>query len=256
MNSAVEFPNLPISSKEIIIGEKYADILGIPLKKQGLNPIFVPDNPLVDKRLSGHADLSVLHMGGERLCLASYLKGSSFSESMIKLGFELLYPEIDQRSLYPADAQMNLCICGEYLICNPRTADEDIVHYLTNDFGLKPVKCRQGYTKCSVCVVERGAIITADKGVAAAASKAGIDVLLISAGGVVLDGFEQGFIGGAAFKTRREVLAFTGHLDKHPDRESILNFIDCHGVKPIYLTDRPLFDIGSGLPITETGGSQ
>lgn len=82
-----------------------------------------------------------------------------------------------------------------------------------------------------------------------------MDVLLISASGVELEGFDCGFIGGAAFKLSRETLAFTGRLNGHPDRDAILSFLDSRGVRSTYLTDRPLFDIGSGLPITETDGS-
>ena len=252
--TAVKEPNLPEQAREIIIGEKYSDILREPLKKHGIIPIFVPDNPHVDKRLSGHADLSVLHIGGENICLASYLKGSSFSRSLEEAGFQLFYPSIVQSAVYPGDAQLNMCICGDRLIYNPRTGDNNIADYLTISLGLKPVVCRQGYTKCSVCVVDRGAIITADRGIAAASIKSGLDVLLISAGGVVLDGFDQGFIGGAAFKISQKILAFTGHLDEHPDREAILSFLGSRGVRPLYLTERQLFDIGSGLPVTETGG--
>lgn len=253
--NAVKYSNLPRKAELVIIGEKYSDILNEPLKKLGVTPIFVPDNPYVDNRLSGHADLSVLHTGGEGLWLAPYLKCTGFSRALEKMGFQIFYPDIVQSATYPGDAQLNLCICGDKLIYNQRTAAQEIEKYLTNICGLETINSRQGYTKCSVCIVDRGAIITADKGIAEASKKVGMDVLLISAGGVELEGFYCGFIGGAAFKLSREVLAFTGHLDKHPDRDAILSFLDSRGVRPTYLTDRPLFDIGSGLPITETDGS-
>lgn len=249
---AVKQPNLPVSAKEIIIGEKYADILGHPLIKRGIVPVFVPDNPQVDKRLSGHADLSVLHTGGERIWLAPYLRGSNFPLFLEERGFKITYPNIVQRPMYPEDARLNVCICGGHLIYNQHTAAKDIAQYLTNKLKLKVINCRQGYTKCSVCVVDREAIITSDRGIAVALRKSGLDVLLISAEGVELDGFGCGFIGGAAFKLCTDVLAFTGRLDEHPDRAAILSFLDSHKVKPLYLTDRPIFDIGSGLPITET----
>lgn len=249
--NAVESPNLPLKAEHIIIGEKYSGILTLPLKKLGITALYVPDNPHVDPRLSGHADLSVFHGGGERLWLAPYLKDSSFSATLEKLGFKLSYTEIAQSEAYPGDAQLNMCICGDKLIYNPRTAAYNIADFLTINAGLEPVKCRQGYSKCAVCVVDRGAIITADRGIAAASKKAGLDVLLISPEGVSLEGFDCGFIGGAAFKISREVLAFTGRLDKHPDREAILSFLDRYKVEPLYLTEAPIFDIGSGLAITE-----
>ena len=167
------------------------------------------------------------------------------------MGFKLSYSEIAQSEAYPGDAQLNMCICGDKLIYNPRTAAHNIADFLTISAGLEPIKCRQGYSKCAVCVVDRGSIITADRGIAAASKKAGLDVLLISSEGVSLEGFYCGFIGGAAFKISREVLAFTGRLDRHPDRGAILDFLAKHKVEPLYLTDAPVFDIGSGLAITE-----
>ena len=249
--NAVESANLPGQAESIIIGEKYSHILTAALEKLGINTVPVPDNPDVDPRLSGHADLSVLHGGGERLWLAPYLRGSSFSASLEKMGFKISYPGIVQSGAYPQDAQLNMCICGERLIYNPRTGARDIAEYLTSVCGLEPVVCRQGYSKCAVCVVNRGAIITTDRGVAEATRKAGLEVLLISPEGVLLEGFDWGFIGGAAFKISRDVLAFTGRLERHPDRGAILDFLAKHKVEPLYLTDAPVFDIGSGLPITE-----
>ena len=216
--NAVEWANLPLQAESLIIGEKYSKILTQPLEKLGINVILVPNNPNVDPRLSGHADLSLLHGGGDRLWLAPYLKGSGFSKALEGMGFRLLYPDMAQSSLYPEDAQLNMCICGDKLIYNPRTGARDIAEYLTISLGLQPVVCRQGYSKCAVCVVDRGAIITADRGAAAASKKAGLDVLLISPEGVGLKGFDWGFIGGAAFKISSNILAFTGRLDEHPDR--------------------------------------
>ena len=251
MSRAVEFPNLPQRAETIIIGEKYSGILYEPLKRLGIITISVPGNPYVDPRLSGHADLSVFHEGWKRLWLAPYLKDSSFSTALEEMGFKLSYPDIVQSMVYPGDAQLNMCICGDKLIYNPRTAVYNIAEFLTFSVGLEPVKCRQGYSKCAVCVVDSGAIITADRGIAAASEKAGLDVLLISPEGVSLEGFDCGFIGGAAFKISREAMAFTGRLDQHPDRGVIMNFLAKHKVEPLYLTDAPVFDIGSGLAITE-----
>lgn len=249
--NAVEWANLPRQVESLIIGEKYSRILTPSLEKLGINVVLVSNNPNVDIRLSGHADLSVLHGGGEMLWLAPYLKGSGFSKALEGMGFRLLYPDIVQRPAYPGDAQLNMCICGDKLIYNPCTGARDIAEYLTNFRGLEPVACRQGYSKCAVCVVDRGAIITADRGIAAAAKRAGLEMLLISPEGVFLEGFDWGFIGGAAFKISSDTLAFTGRLDEHPDRGEILSFLDRRRVEPLYLTDAPVFDIGSGLPITE-----
>lgn len=246
----VKNPNLPEMAEAVIIGEKYSSLLTNPLKNQGIEPIFVPNNALVDPRLSGHADLSVLHRGGDRLWLAPHLRGSGFADRLSAMGFVLDYPDMQQSDAYPADAQLNLCFCGQFVICNPNVIPSEIVDYLTIS-EYKIVNCRQGYARCSICVVDEGAIITADRGIGDAAKRAGMDILLIEPGYIALEGFSSGFIGGAAFKISQSKLAFTGKLDGHKNKNEVFDFLKCHGIEPIFLTEMPVFDIGSGIPILE-----
>ena len=247
---AVEKPNLPKMADTILIGEKYFELLQKPLEKLGIKALSVPDNAFVDPRLAGHADLSVLHGGGEMLWLAPHLRGSDFADQLRDMGFALDYPDISQSAAYPGDAQLNVCICGKYAICNKFIVPTEIVNYLTSR-GFEIVDCGQGYAKCSACVVDEGSIITADRGIEAAARKAGLDVLLIEPGYISLDGFTFGFIGGSSFKISRSKLAFTGTLDAHPNRDEILRFLVKHEIETVYLTEKPAFDIGSGIPLIE-----
>ena len=247
---AVEKPNLPEMADTVLIGEKYFELLGKPLEKLGINAISVPDNGFVDPRLSGHGDLSVLHTGENVLWLAPHLRESDFADQLRAMGFALDYPDIFQSPVYPGDAQLNICICGKYAFCNKSFVPKVIADHLTNS-GFETVDCGQGYAKCSVCVVDEGAIITADRGIGTAARGVGLDVLLIEPGYIVLDGFNCGFIGGSSFKISRGKLAFTGSLNEHPSKNDISSFLRTHEVEAVFLTERPIFDIGSGIPIIE-----
>lgn len=247
----VETPNLPVCASTVIIGEKYCNILQNGIKSLGINALFMPDNPYVDPRLSGHADLSVLHLGGNRLLLAPYLKRSSFSQQLEDRGFDIRFADIEQSALYPNDAQMNVCILGNKVIYNPKTVPDTIVKYLTIENGAIQISSRQGYSRCSVCVVNDNAIITADEGICRSAKAHGIDVLKIMPGYIDLPGFDYGFVGGASFKISDTKLAFTGGLDRHPDAEQIIEFTSLHNVDIVYITDKPAFDIGGAIPITE-----
>ena len=251
MMKFVENPNLPVCADIVIIGEKYCKILQNGIKNLGINALFMPDNPYVDPRLSGHADLSVLHLGGDRLLLAPYMKGSSFSRQLEDRGFDIQFADIEQSALYPNDAQMNVCILGNKVIYNPQTGSDAIVKYITIGNGAIQVSSRQGYSRCSVCVVNDNAIITADEGICRSAKAHGIDVLKIRPGYIDLPGFDYGFIGGASFKLSDTKLAFTGGLDKHPDAERIIEFASLHNIDIVYITDNPAFDIGGAVPITE-----
>ena len=247
---AVKKPNLPERADTILIGEKYIELLESPLEKLGINAVPIPGNCFVDPRLSGHGDLSVLHMGEDMLWLAPHLRGSDFADQLRAMGFSLDYPDIAQSAVYPGDAQLNVCICGKSAICSKPIVPPEIIRQLTSS-GLEIINCRQGYAKCSVCIVTETAIITADRGVEDEARGVGLDVLLIVPGYIALDGFNFGFIGGSSFKISKGELAFTGSLDTHPSKNKILSFLNIHEVEAIYLTERPIFDIGSGIPITE-----
>ena len=247
----VETPNLPVCVDTVIIGEKYCNILQNGVENLGINVLPMPANPYVDARLSGHADLSVLHLGGNRLLLAPYLKGSSFSQQLRNIGADFQFADIEQSALYPNDAQMNVCILGNKVIYNPKTVSDAIVKYLTIGDRAIQVSSRQGYSRCSVCVVNDNAIITADEGICRSAEAHGIDVLKIRPGYIDLLGFDYGFIGGASFKISDTKLVFTGRLDSHPDAECIIEFASLHNVKIVYITDKPAFDIGGALPIIE-----
>jgi len=101
-----------------------------------------------------------------------------------------------------------------------------------------------------VCKVSENAIITADKSIAYESDKHGIDVLLINPGNIILDGFEYGFIGGATFLINK-ALYFTGSIDAFPENEKkkMLEFISSHNVEIRFLSDNPVFDIGSAIII-------
>lgn len=251
MAEFVSSPNLPSRSDTVILGGKYSVILEKPLNKLGIDVIKVPDNPCVDERLSGHADLSVFHRGGKELLLAPYLKGSKFAESMQSRGFAVYFADIVQQAEYPLDAQLNCCVFGKNILAVPGLSCAEIVNYFTSVKGYRMIACKQGYARCSVCVVDEKSVITADRGIAAAARKNGIDVLVIRPGFIALDGFPYGFIGGTAFKIAKDTLAFTGTLDQHPDKAAIDQFLAVRKIKPVYITQYPIFDIGGALPVTE-----
>ncbi len=232
--------------KYAVFGEKYRDFIENRLNSIGIVPIGLPDNPDVDPRLSGHADLSLLYLGEKRFLAAPYLRNlTGFIEKMDEIGADLSFIEQQGRG-YPQEAGLNICICGDRLICNPKTADNSAISALKN---LKMIPVKQGYSRCAVCVVNDHAVITADHGVAEALRKQDIDVLEICAGNIRLDGYDYGFIGGASFALGNGVLAFTGHLHEHPDAEGIYAFLDKYSVTPVILSDAPIFDIGSAVII-------
>ena len=240
----VKKPHLPQGRVyQLILGEKYEKVLSGSLLRRNITPIWLNSNKYVDERLSGHCDLMAVHLGGNVLAVQSDIARDCELINNVKL----MQTAPPKRPEYPYDAGLNICIVGDKLIYNPKSADPNIISKIS---GIT-LSCKQGYTKCSVCVVDENSIITADDKIAATASVAGMNVLRISEKITALDGFEHGFIGGASFKINRNEMAFTGIINDSTERRHIECFLNERGVRAVYLTYEPLFDIGSAIPITE-----
>lgn len=244
MEKFVDIPHLPNGRvSRLILGEKYKKVLETPLLEQNITPIWLKSNGFVDRRLSGHCDLMAVHMAKNELSVIENNANDCLDINNIKLN---IIPNMQQPQ-YPYDASLNFCIVGKHVIFNPKTANIELIDSL----GLTKLECKQGYTKCSVCVADENSIITSDNAIANIVLHAGLDVLKISNNIVALDGFEYGFIGGASFKINKTQLAFTGMIEDKTERYRIESFLSERGINPVYLTDRRIFDIGSAIPLTE-----
>lgn len=248
MPNFVKSPNLPARNvTAAAVGEDYAEEIAAALCTFGVKILCCPNNPNVDIRLRSHIDLSVFHIGGNRLLLSRTLLGSSFEAELNSMGAETLSADSYLSSEYPQDSALCVLSNGELLFHNLKFSDK----HLLNNTNVKKINVKQGYAKCAVCFVNETAAMTADRGLSSVMKAVGMDVLEISPVGIELKGYNEGFIGGAAFKIAPDKLAFTGKLDSHPDKQSIFDFLLRHEVEPIFLSERCIFDIGSVIPLTE-----
>lgn len=240
----VEKPHLPQGrARQLILGEKYKSVLEDTFFSRNIEPIWLENNDFVDVRLSGHCDLMAAHLGNNILAVQ---EGTARDCENIH-NIELIRIPAPTKPKYPHDAALNFCIVGDKLIYNPKTADASAIDRLK----LNLLACRQGYAKCSVCVVDEASIITADNKIAQIALGAGMSVLYVKEDLAALDGFEHGFIGGASFKISRNEMAFTGVINDADEKRRIESFLNERGINAVYLTSERLFDIGSAIPIIE-----
>ena len=248
----IKTPHLPKGEvRHIIIGEKYRNLLENALFENNLEPIWMPDNPYADERLSGHADLSVNKFSENGAILSEYLQNSELFERLSALGYSIILSKNAEKPEYPYDAGLNVCQISDKLIYNNRTICEVLNNQLEGIISNR-IDCRQGYTKCSVCIVIENSIITSDRVIADKTKAFGMDVVLTDNSIVELSGFDHGFIGGAAFKLSEFKIAFTGTIESSTEKNAIENFLHEHGIEAVYLTENKLFDIGSAILITES----
>ena len=145
---------------------------------------------------------------------------------------------------YPHDIAYNCALVGNNLFCNEKYTDEVILDYCKNN-GIKIINTKQGYAKCSICIVSDNAIITADESIYYVASKNNIDVLKTENNGIVLDGYDEGFFGGATGLLEKDLLCVNGNIELHKDYVRIKNFCAKYGVNILSLSDDRIYDIGS-----------
>ena len=245
MSYYVITPHLPKRKVGLMaIGKRYAPRLAAPLRKLGVDVLWLPDAPDTDSHLAGHADLSMIHLGAELVVTGC---GDDIVNNLTNRGFKAIRTEGPGNS-YPEDCTLNACIVGSKLIHRLDVTSRTVLGALPY---CEKINVAQGYAKCCTCVVDESSIITSDRGIATAVSDKDIDVLLIAPGYIELEGFDYGFIGGASFKLSADSMAFTVRLDAHPDYHNIISFLTDRGIRPVFLTSGTAFDIGSALPLTE-----
>lgn len=226
-----------MQSRQLIIGEKYRSRLETCFD----NVIWLPDNPDIDPRLSGHADLSVFSPGDSTLFAADYLRSFSFPVNTSII-------ESKQSEKYPNDVQLNVCTVGNKAILNLNYAAGEIVDFLES-CNYELIDVAQGYSRCCTLKVSDDSIITSDESICRAASRHDLNVLKISQGYIELDGFDYGFIGGCGFLYDRCTLLLTGSIQTHPDSDRISSFCANLGIHIEEMTNGKLFDIGGIISI-------
>ena len=189
-----------------------------------------------------HPDIYFFELDAKTIIHAPSV-GGRYLSVLRENGQNLIRGSRDPQGEYPKTALYNALRVGNAVLCNPDCIDNTVFNEIKKR-NLKIIKVSQGYTRCSVLKVNEKALITADKGIAAGAREAGIEVLLIPPGAVHLPGEKYGFIGGAYGKTRSGKLIFLGDFKLHPDSEAIENFLFEHSVLYIGVEGLPLYDAG------------
>ncbi len=216
----VSAPNLPAGrAAALLLGEAYLDALTPPLTALGISVLPVPVCKKLQKAEQSHIDLIVHHLGKNRLVVQrDCVQQLAFLK---QLGFELIPAQTEVSSQYPYNIGLNLASIGSFSVHNFRYTDPGLLRMLS--VNTVRIHVKQGYSRCSVCIVKKDAIITEDSGIHAAVHT-NMDCLLIRPGHIRLKGHPYGFIGGASAKLSDDTLAFTGTLDHHPDRAEIFGF--------------------------------
>ncbi len=216
------------------------------LKKLGLNIVKTTHLNHVYTTICGHADI-MLHKLDECTVVVEPTTYEYFKKMLPNI--KVIKGDTILQEKYPFDIAYNAARIGKNLFCYEKYTDNQILEYC-NENNIKIINTKQGYAKCSICIISDDAIITSDKNIALQAEKNNIDVLMIvNDNKIKLIGFDNGFIGGATGLIRKDVLVVNGNINLHTDAEKILSFSKKHNVEIISLNDEDITDIGSILVI-------
>ncbi|MDO9257745.1 MAG: hypothetical protein Q7U54_19670 [Bacteroidales bacterium] len=144
---------------------------------------------------------------------------------------------------YPETARYNSLVTDKFIIQNPASSDPKI---LKLNAELEPIHTKQGYVRCNLIALSNETYITSDRGIEKSLKQRNLEVLFVDPTGVKLDGFKNGFFGGAC-GLFENTLFVCGSLKYSQEQAIIESFVGRAGVSIIELFDGQPVDVGNIL---------
>jgi hypothetical protein len=240
--------NLPENIVKHCVISENAEIAINFLNNIGIETLLVKTSDKLENEISAHTDLQFAYCNNKTAVISP--NQASLHKKLNEIGCRVEVAEFEPFSPYPNDILMNCVFLNDCFIAKLDSTSKKILS-IANNNSLKLINIKQGYSKCSICVVSENAIITEDNGIARLLNNSQIKVLKIKPDFIKLSDEHFGFLGGASGKISRNEIFFNGNIEEHPSYTEISDFLKTHNVKPIYDKSYKLTDIGSIIPITE-----
>ena len=237
-------PNKKVS--KVIVDYRISKESEKTLNKIGIDCIKTVKCKYVYDEINGHPDIQLLHLGDNNVIVANNLF-NEYKEILEKLHFNIVSGETTLKEKYPLDIAYNGCIIGNIFVHNLKYTDKILLENL-KQMGLNLVNVNQGYSKCSISILNENNIITSDIGIEKALSKY-INVLYIEDETNIVLGNMKGFIGGASGLISNDIWCINGDINRLKNCNKILDFLKLNKIELLCLNNSEVVDIGSILPI-------
>lgn len=244
----IQHPNLPTGKVTTMVVSPLYDGVTADLRSLGIKLILTEKCEDLQDPVSFHPDMLCHHFGGRNILVYPY--SYSLERELLEIGMLVERYKKPLTAQYPGDVALNAAQVGENLICNKKYTDERLFSSDTYKYK-RIINIAQGYAKCSTLIVDETSIVTSDCQLAALWKEAGLSALLVSPGGIRLDGHDYGFIGGAGVKISPSELYFTGTLSSYKDAHLLREFLLERGITPLEGAYDRLVDVGSMIPLLE-----
>ncbi len=187
-------------------------------------------------------------------------------EKKDKVPFKVLNCVTEIGEKYPQDIPYNVGIVGKNAVHNFKYTDNIVKFYLErHEYNLLQVE--QGYSNCSMCVLDNNSCITTDLGIAKVLLDNNVDVLYVTEPDIKLlkrtnSIFNKqsqmsftysdmsGFIGGAMAKFEDTVVLF-GDVNNLINGNKIKKYIESKGLKFHYFEGLDVIDYGGVLEVED-----
>lgn len=227
---------------KLIIDERMRQIEKDKLKSLGYELVEISQNSKVYSEISSHVDIFVCKIGDTLIVEPTQYNQLKLKLPNIKKGNE----EVEEK--YPYDIKYNVCTIGKKAFHNFEYTDLQIKEELIKQ-GYELINTNQGYTNCSIAVIDDNSAIVTDKGLYKILKKYDVDVLYLKYEPDIklLNNHQysnrKGFIGGAIARIDDKVIVF-GDLDKIDNNNQIRKFIKDRNIELIEFKGLDVIDYG------------
>ena len=237
----------------LIIDERMRSIEKETLKSLGYELVEIKKNNSVYSEISSHVDIFTCKVDNKVI-----VENSVYEILKNQLNYNkniLVRGNTTVQGIYPYDIKYNVCIVDNKAIHNFKYTDSKIINELkSKEFELINVK--QGYSNCSIAVIDENSIILSDRGLYNSLKNTGLDILFLDyiPDIKLLDenskySPKKGFIGGAIAKLSNNNILVFGDLDKIDHNGDIRRFIEDRNLNMIDFNGLDVVDYGGILEI-------
>lgn len=225
---------------KLFIDNRMRDIEKEKLKSLGYELIEVPTNKNLYTEISSHVDIHVCKINN-KIVLENSFYNFLNSEEYVR-GNSSVY------NRYPEDIKYNVCVLENIAIHDFKHTDPKVLELLQAE-SYELVNVNQGYTKCSIAVIDKNSIILNDKGIYNKLKKYNLNILFLDYKPNIKllseNGYSEknGFIGGSISRINDYVF-ISGDLKTIDKENKIREFIESRNLKIIDFDGLDIIDYG------------
>ena len=206
------------------------------LNKLDRNILALPSINNVYEEISSHVDIYISKI--KDTLIIEKAMYDNIKEKVLDNDICIVRGNETVKNPYPNDILYNVCVIGNNAIHNFKYTDKKLLEIIDKK-GLNKININQGYSNCSIAVIDDNSAIVSDKKIANMLQEYGIDTLYIDEKLDIklLDkkvnySKMSGFIGGAIERMENNVIVF-GDLNKIDKENKIRNFITSRNLNVI-----------------------